>query len=169
MFDFILLYFNNQLHSTSISLSSFVLNIMTVAHYQHFLFLFCFICSAPGQPPQNVEWNLIGSQLILQWDPVIALETESEVTGYIVLYRRHQNNDMYSIITNKTSAELTLNPNDNYVIQIKSLSEGGLGEGSEPIHIHQLSMGARGSRSGRLCSLSLSPLLICALSSLGAS
>lgn len=46
---------------------------------------------------------------------------------------------MYSIITNKTSAELTLNPNDNYVIQIKSLSEGGLGEGSEPIHIHQLS------------------------------
>ncbi|XP_056316364.1 LOW QUALITY PROTEIN: contactin-3 [Danio aesculapii] len=123
----------------------------------------------PGQPPQNVEWNLIGSQLILQWDPVIALETESEVTGYIVLYRRHRNNDMYSIITNKTSAELTLNPNDNYVIQIKSLSEGGLGEGSEPIHIHQLSMGARGSRSGRLCSLSLSPLLICALSSLSAS
>lgn len=46
---------------------------------------------------------------------------------------------MYSIITNKTSVELTLNPNDNYVIQIKTLSEGGLGEGSEPIHIHQLS------------------------------
>ncbi|KAL0191507.1 hypothetical protein M9458_014205, partial [Cirrhinus mrigala] len=55
-----------------------------------------------------------------------------------VLYRRHRNNDMYSIITNKTSVELTLNPNDNYVIQIKTLSEGGLGEGSEPIHIHQL-------------------------------
>uniref|UniRef100_A0A8C1ZAC9 Contactin 3b n=1 Tax=Cyprinus carpio TaxID=7962 RepID=A0A8C1ZAC9_CYPCA len=93
----------------------------------------------PGQPPQNVEWNLTGSQLVLQWDPVIALETESEVTGYIVLYRRHRNNDMYSIITSKTSVELTLNPNDNYVIQIKTLSEGGLGEGSEPIHIHQLS------------------------------
>lgn len=40
--------------------------------------------AAPGQPPQSVEWNLIGSQLMLQWDPVIALETESEVTGYIV-------------------------------------------------------------------------------------
>ncbi|XP_016368519.1 contactin-3-like [Sinocyclocheilus rhinocerous] len=123
----------------------------------------------PGQPPQNVEWNLIGSQLVLQWDPVIALETESEVTGYIVLYRRRRNNDMYSIITNKTSVELTLNLNDNYVIQIKTLSEGGLGEGSEPIHIHQLSMGARGSRAGRLCTLSLSPLLICALSTLSAS
>uniref|UniRef100_A0A8C2KF90 Contactin 3b n=1 Tax=Cyprinus carpio TaxID=7962 RepID=A0A8C2KF90_CYPCA len=123
----------------------------------------------PGQPPQNVEWNLIGSQLVLQWDPVIALETESEVTGYIVLYRRHRNNDVYSIITNKTSVELTLDPNDNYVIQIKTLSEGGLGEGSEPIHIYQLSMGARGSRAGRLCTLSLSPLLICALSTLSAS
>ncbi|XP_056607401.1 contactin-3 [Triplophysa dalaica] len=123
----------------------------------------------PGQPPQNVEWNLIGSQLMLQWDPVIALETESEVTGYIILYRRHRNNDMYSIITNKTSVELTLNPNDNYVIQIKTLSEGGLGEGSEPIHIHQLSMGARGSKAGRMCALSLSPLLICALSTLSAS
>uniref|UniRef100_A0AAR2JCZ7 Contactin 3b n=1 Tax=Pygocentrus nattereri TaxID=42514 RepID=A0AAR2JCZ7_PYGNA len=38
----------------------------------------------PGQPPQNVEWSLIGSQLTLQWDPVIALDTESEVTGYVV-------------------------------------------------------------------------------------
>ncbi|XP_065135857.2 contactin-3 [Paramisgurnus dabryanus] len=123
----------------------------------------------PAQPPQNVEWNLIGSQLMLQWDPVIALETESEVTGYIVLYRRHRNNDMYSIITNKTSVEVTLNPNDNYVIQIKTLSEGGLGEGSEPIHIHQLSMGARESGAGRLCAFSLSPLLVCALSTLSAS
>ncbi|KAI4888207.1 hypothetical protein NFI96_002796 [Prochilodus magdalenae] len=92
----------------------------------------------PGQPPQNVEWSLIGSQLTLQWDPVIALDTESEVTGYVVLYRRHRNNDMYTITTNKTTVELTLSPNDNYVIQIKTLSEGGLGEGSEPVHIHQL-------------------------------
>lgn len=43
-----------------------------------------FIPSAPGQPPQNVEWTLIGSQLTLQWDPVIALDTESEVIGYVV-------------------------------------------------------------------------------------
>lgn len=56
-----------------------------------------------------------------------------------VMYRRHRNNDMYTITTNKTTVELTLSPNDNYVVQIKSLSEGGLGEGSEPIHIHQLS------------------------------
>ncbi|XP_066519522.1 contactin-3 [Hoplias malabaricus] len=123
----------------------------------------------PGQPPQNVEWSLIGSQLTLQWDPVIALDTESEVTGYVVLYRRHHNNDMYTITTNKTTVELTLSPNDNYVIQIKSLSEGGLGEGSEPIHIHQLSMGARGSGVERPGSLALSPVIFTALVALTAS
>uniref|UniRef100_A0A4W4EAG7 Contactin 3b n=1 Tax=Electrophorus electricus TaxID=8005 RepID=A0A4W4EAG7_ELEEL len=93
----------------------------------------------PGQPPQNVEWSLIGSQLTLQWDPVIALDTESEVTGYVVVYRRHRHSGTYTVPTDKTTAELTLSPDDNYVIQIKSVSEGGLGEGSEPIHIHQLS------------------------------
>uniref|UniRef100_A0A8C1CT42 Contactin 3b n=1 Tax=Cyprinus carpio carpio TaxID=630221 RepID=A0A8C1CT42_CYPCA len=75
----------------------------------------------PGQPPQNVEWNLIGSQLVLQWDPVIALETESEVTGYIV------------------SDIISLHPENALGYLIRTLSEGGLGEGSEPIHIYQLS------------------------------
>ncbi len=60
-----------------------------IAYFEPFLsfsahFFHTHQTSAPGQPPQNVEWNLIGSQLVLQWDPVIALETESEVTGYIV-------------------------------------------------------------------------------------
>ncbi|XP_030632439.1 contactin-3 [Chanos chanos] len=123
----------------------------------------------PGQPPQNVEWNLTGTQLTLQWDPVIALDTESEVTGYLVQYRRHHNNDMISITTNKTSMELTLSANDNYVIQIKTLSEGGVGEGSEPIHIHNLSMGARGSGTTSLRGLSLPPLLLTALSMLSTS
>ena len=43
------------------------------------------------------------------------------------------------MLTNKTSVELSLSPNDNYLIQIKTLSEGGEGVGSEPIHIHKLS------------------------------
>lgn len=32
----------------------------------------------------NVEWTLIGSQLSLYWEPVVATESESEVTGYQV-------------------------------------------------------------------------------------
>lgn len=40
--------------------------------------------AAPAQPPLNVEWTLIGSQLSLYWEPVVAMESESEVTGYQV-------------------------------------------------------------------------------------
>uniref|UniRef100_A0A8C7LIL2 Contactin 3b n=1 Tax=Oncorhynchus kisutch TaxID=8019 RepID=A0A8C7LIL2_ONCKI len=93
----------------------------------------------PGQPPLNVEWTMIGSLLTLHWDPVTAMETEAEVIGYLVLLRRHRDNEVNSIMTNKTRLELTLSSNDNYLIQIKALSEGGEGVGSEPIHIHKLS------------------------------
>ncbi|XP_076124755.1 contactin-3 [Alosa pseudoharengus] len=117
----------------------------------------------PGQPPLNVKWTLIGSQLTLHWDPVTALETESEVTGYLVLCRRHRHNDVNTITTDQTTAEITLSANDNYVIEIRSLSEGGVGMGSEPIHIHKLSMGARGSGAARRGSVALSPLLLVTL------
>lgn len=46
---------------------------------------------------------------------------------------------MTTILTTKTSVELSLSASDNYLIQIKSVSEGGEGVGSEPIHIHKLS------------------------------
>lgn len=42
-------------------------------------------------------------------------------------------------MTNRTTVELTLSANDNYLIQIKATSDGGEGVGSEPIHIHRLS------------------------------
>lgn len=118
---------------------------------------------APGQPPLNIEWTMIGSILTLQWDPVIAMETESEVIGYLVVLRRHQYNDVNTILTNKTELELTLSSNDNYQIQIKALSEGGEGAGSEPIHIHKLSMGARGSGASPISPVYLSAVLISAL------
>ncbi|KAM9534900.1 contactin-3-like [Salvelinus alpinus] len=121
---------------------------------------------APGQPPLNVEWTMIGSLLTLHWGPVIAMETEAEVIGYLVLLRRHRYNDVNSIITNKTRMELTLSPNDNYLIQIKALSEGGEGVGSEPIHIHKLSMGARGSGGSSLNPLLLSHLISFLISAL---
>ncbi|XP_018589568.2 contactin-3 [Scleropages formosus] len=114
----------------------------------------------PGQPPANIEWTLFGSQLTLHWDPVTALEMESEVTGYQVLYGRHRHNMVNIITTNKTTVELTLPINDDFVIQVKSLSEGGEGAGSELIHIHKLSMGAQGSGSSCLSGLTFS--IICA-------
>uniref|UniRef100_A0A3B5QKA3 Contactin-3-like n=1 Tax=Xiphophorus maculatus TaxID=8083 RepID=A0A3B5QKA3_XIPMA len=82
----------------------------------------------PAQPPLNVEWTLIGSQLSLYWEPVVAMESESEVTGYQV---------SFSVLDDN----LTLPENeDDYIIRIQTLSEGGLGPASDPIRIHRLSM-----------------------------
>uniref|UniRef100_A0A3Q3DCU8 Contactin 3b n=1 Tax=Hippocampus comes TaxID=109280 RepID=A0A3Q3DCU8_HIPCM len=92
----------------------------------------------PDRAPLNVQWSMIGSTLSLHWDPVLATEKESHVTGYMVLLKRHRHNDLNYFVTNKTSVELSLPGNDNYLIQIKATSEGGEGAGSEPVHIHKL-------------------------------
>uniref|UniRef100_A0AAX7UUH4 Contactin 3b n=1 Tax=Astatotilapia calliptera TaxID=8154 RepID=A0AAX7UUH4_ASTCA len=96
----------------------------------------------PDRPPLNIQWNMIGSTLTLHWNPVVAMETESKVTGYLVMLKRHRYNDILTVLTNRTTAELSLSANDNYLIQIKAVSEGGEGVGSEPIHIHKLSENA---------------------------
>uniref|UniRef100_A0A673C7E5 Contactin 3b n=1 Tax=Sphaeramia orbicularis TaxID=375764 RepID=A0A673C7E5_9TELE len=96
----------------------------------------------PDRPPLNIQWTMIGSTLTLHWDPVVAMETESKVTGYLVLLKRHRYNDVNTILTTKTTVELSLSTSDNYLIQIKAMSEGGEGVGSEPIHIHKLSESA---------------------------
>ncbi|XP_010781086.1 contactin-4-like [Notothenia coriiceps] len=93
----------------------------------------------PDRAPLNIQWTMIGSTLTMHWDPVVAFETESKVTGYLVVLKRHRNNDISTISTNKTTVELSLSSYDNYLIQIKTMSEGGEGVGSEPIHIHKLS------------------------------
>ncbi|KAM9759115.1 contactin-3 isoform 1-T3 [Menidia menidia] len=117
----------------------------------------------PDRPPLNIQWTMIGSTLTLHWDPVVAMDTESKVTGYLVTLKKHRYNEIHTISTNKTTAELSLSANDNYLIQVKAMSEGGEGVGSEPIHIHKLSMGARGSGASRLCWFSRSAVFICAL------
>uniref|UniRef100_A0A7N6F6J1 Contactin 3a, tandem duplicate 2 n=1 Tax=Anabas testudineus TaxID=64144 RepID=A0A7N6F6J1_ANATE len=94
----------------------------------------------PSQPPLNVEWTLIGSQLSLYWEPVLAMESESEVTGYQLSYRRQRHKEVNTLTTTNSTAELTLpEDDDDYIIHIQTLSEGGLGPASDPIRIHQLS------------------------------
>lgn len=39
---------------------------------------------APDRAPHNIQWTMIGSTLSLHWDPVVAMETESKVIGYMV-------------------------------------------------------------------------------------
>lgn len=56
-----------------------------------------------------------------------------------MLLKKNHYNDITTLFTNQTAVELTLSTNGNYLIQVKAMSEGGEGVGSEPIHIHKLS------------------------------
>ncbi|XP_036447818.1 contactin-3 [Colossoma macropomum] len=122
--------------------------------------------SPPGQPPLNVEWNLIGSKLTVHWDPVVTMEMESEVTGYQVSYRRNRHREINTVTTNLTSVEIILPADDDYTIQICALSDGGEGIPTEPINIHKLSMSVRGSRAWRPATIPLSLLFIIALTAM---
>lgn len=42
--------------------------------------------SAPSHPPANVMWIQEGNNVSLSWDPVKALDNESDVIGYRVRY-----------------------------------------------------------------------------------
>ena len=80
---------------------------------------------------------------IYQWDVFRGYFSlpETTIVFFIpkVSYRRQRHSDVNAITTNKTTAEFTLSANDDYLIQVKALSEGGEGVGSEPIHIQKLS------------------------------
>lgn len=75
----------------------------------------------------------------LQWRLVIVHKHIYVSLLSQVLLKKNHYNDVTTLFTNKTAVELTLNANGNYLIQVKAMSEGGEGVGSEPIHIHKLS------------------------------
>ncbi|KAF3828973.1 hypothetical protein GH733_003237 [Mirounga leonina] len=93
----------------------------------------------PSQPPGNIIWNSSDSKIILNWDQVKALDNESEVKGYKVLYRWNRQSSTSVIETNKTSVELSLPFDEDYIIEIKPFSDGGDGSSSEQIRIPKIS------------------------------
>ncbi|XP_053148958.1 contactin-4 isoform X2 [Hemicordylus capensis] len=111
----------------------------------------------PSQPPGNIIWNSSDSKIILNWDQVKAQNNESEVKGYKVLYRWNRQSSTSVIETNKTSVELSLPFDEDYIIEIKPFSEGGDGNSSEQIRIPKISNAyARGSgaSTSNACTLS---------------
>ncbi|XP_028438238.1 contactin-4 isoform X1 [Perca flavescens] len=92
----------------------------------------------PSQAPVKIMWNTSNSKVILRWDQVHALENESEVTGYKVMYSQDKNSRPSVVETNTTSLELSLPVNQDYVIQIKPFSEGGEGSSSRQITIPKM-------------------------------
>ncbi|XP_029457354.1 contactin-4 isoform X2 [Rhinatrema bivittatum] len=110
----------------------------------------------PSQPPGNITWNSSDSKIILNWDQVKALENESEVKGYKVLYRNRQSSTSV-IETNQTSVELSLPYDEDCIIEIKPISDGGDGSSSEQVRIPRISNAyARGSgaSTSNACTLS---------------
>ncbi|XP_031461452.1 contactin-4 [Phasianus colchicus] len=111
----------------------------------------------PSQPPGNIIWNSSDSKIILNWDQVKALDNESEVRGYKVLYRWNRQSSASVIETNRTSVELSLPFDEDYIIEIKPVSDGGDGSSSEQIRIPKISNAyARGggSSTSNACTLS---------------
>ncbi|XP_053491809.1 contactin-4 isoform X2 [Ictalurus furcatus] len=92
----------------------------------------------PSQSPGNIEWNLTNSKIFLHWQHVKAMDNESEVTGYKVMYRQNWHRGTSIVETNQTSLELQV-PSEDLLIQIKTLSDGGDGSYSSPIHIPKMS------------------------------
>ncbi|XP_053492650.1 contactin-4 [Ictalurus furcatus] len=93
----------------------------------------------PSQPPVKVMWNTSNSKIILNWEQVKALENESEVMGYKVLYKQNRHSRPRVMETNTTSVELSLPPDEEYIIQIKPFGEGGEGSSSKQITIPRIS------------------------------
>uniref|UniRef100_A0A671LI59 Contactin-4-like n=1 Tax=Sinocyclocheilus anshuiensis TaxID=1608454 RepID=A0A671LI59_9TELE len=92
----------------------------------------------PSQSPVKVMWNATDSKLILKWDHVKALENESEVMGYKVMYKQSRQSRPSVVETNSTSLELSLPVDEDYIIQIKPVSEGGEGSSSKQITIPRI-------------------------------
>uniref|UniRef100_A0A8C2JDN2 Contactin-3 n=1 Tax=Cyprinus carpio TaxID=7962 RepID=A0A8C2JDN2_CYPCA len=92
----------------------------------------------PSQSPVKVMWNATDSKLILKWDHVKALENESEVMGYKVMYKQSRQSRPSVVETNSTSIELSLPVDEDYIIQIKPVSEGGEGSSSKQITIPRI-------------------------------
>uniref|UniRef100_H3CPG9 Contactin 4 n=1 Tax=Tetraodon nigroviridis TaxID=99883 RepID=H3CPG9_TETNG len=92
----------------------------------------------PSQPPAKVMWNTSDSKIIINWERVKALENESEVTGYKVLYKKNRHSHPNVMETNTTSVELALPTDEDYIIQIKPFGEGGDGSSSKQITIPRI-------------------------------
>ncbi|NXK95777.1 CNTN3 protein, partial [Formicarius rufipectus] len=114
----------------------------------------------PSQPPGNVVWNVTDSRVILSWEEVTAMENESQVTGYKVLYRSSSQSSVSELSTEQATAELWLRLHDDYIVQVRATTEGGDGASSQQILIPRTaSMDARGSGPSVLNVFSVSSFL----------
>ncbi|XP_060095551.1 contactin-6-like isoform X2 [Heteronotia binoei] len=104
--------------------------------------------SPPSQRPANIAWKLSDSKICLNWENVKTMENESEVLGYKILYRQIRQSATHIVETNNTSAELLIPFEEDYLIEIRTISDGGEGSSSEEIRIPAMSsLSSRGTHT----------------------
>ncbi|XP_072438695.1 contactin-4-like isoform X1 [Chiloscyllium punctatum] len=121
----------------------------------------------PSQAPGKIWWESASSGVVLNWDHVKAMENESEVTGYKVLYRNNRQSSTKVIETNNTSVELLLPDDADYIIEVKTFSDGGDGISSAQIRIPRMSYpdgGRSGTSASNACTLSAFSTIVLSLS-----
>ncbi|GAA6076014.1 contactin-5, partial [Tachysurus ichikawai] len=89
----------------------------------------------PSHPPANVMWIQEGNNVSLSWEPVKALNNESDVIGYRVLLRQEGRGHSQVMRTPNTAAVLTLPEGGTYIIEVCAISEGGEGAASSQIRV----------------------------------
>uniref|UniRef100_A0A8B9I101 Contactin-5 n=1 Tax=Astyanax mexicanus TaxID=7994 RepID=A0A8B9I101_ASTMX len=89
----------------------------------------------PSLPPGNVMWIQEGNNVSLSWDPVKAMENESDVIGYKVSLRQEGRGHSQVMRTPNSAAVLVLPEGGTYIIVVRAVSEGGEGAASSEIRV----------------------------------
>lgn len=71
-------------------------------------------------------------------DEITSLKLPAFFSIFQILYRTSSQNELSVLMTNRTSAELLLPLNDDYIIEVKAVTDGGDGISSEQIKIPKL-------------------------------
>ncbi|KAM8860475.1 contactin-1a isoform 1-T2 [Synchiropus picturatus] len=93
---------------------------------------------APSQAPENVEAKTMATEATISWIHI----PQSNIDGYQIKYWRHKeeneagaNRVAVSGRENHTTLE-GLNPDTNYIIEIRGYNSAGYGPPSEHLHLH---------------------------------
>ncbi|KAM6973745.1 contactin-5 [Aplochiton taeniatus] len=91
--------------------------------------------SPPVQPPSNLMWIQEGNNVSLSWDPVKSSENESVVIGYTVMLRQEGRGHSQVTRTISPSTVLFLPEGGTYIIEVRSVSDGGEGAACSQVRV----------------------------------
>ncbi|XP_061893592.1 contactin-2-like [Entelurus aequoreus] len=110
----------------------------------------------PNRPPGNVSWRTDASWIIVRWDHVKSLHNESAILGYKILYKHDSQTVLKVVDKTKTSVNLPLPKDDQYVVlEVRSWGEGGDGPAHEIIVSRDSGTGMMVQSKAVACSCSI--------------